>query len=299
MVRWRVWQGRCISRGVASQMTSQSRQLMTREDAAKVAANIAARFNEFVAKFDSEKYPERIYKRLLQTYKNVPLREPKKSIPDALRWKYGYWSKSNYPGKQKRLMLRIAESWSTDIRQKTPERAFRKLHSTLQLRYISAAFLTHLMYPEIVPIIDQHNFRAMNALLGRKSRAVPSRFSDLADLRHFIDEVLDAWPRETVKKPDERSLDKFLMAYGKSLKPRKIKKRTTKVGGPPSAPEKSVKPGRGASEVLASPSKMDIARGVYQRMRGQPSAEVRRALMTEAGLTKNGANTYYYKLRKK
>jgi hypothetical protein len=194
-------------------------------------------------------------------------------------------------------MHRIAKSWSAAIRPRDPELAFDKLQATLSLPYISAAFLTHLMYPAVVPIIDQHNYRAMNALMGRKSSAAPSSYEDLVDLRRFIDEVLGAWPRGPGGKPHERDLDKFLMAYGKSLKVRRARRNKAEGGGLAKAQELGATRGTEKTRASRSNSKMDVARGVYGRMADQPSRVVRRALMTEAGLTEKGASTYYYKLR--
>ena len=91
-------------------------------------------------------------------------------------------------------------------------------------RFITVAFLLHLLYPSQVPIVDQHNFRAVNALMagarhGWLSKKRPSRYSDIRLVGDFMTAVLDAWRRLTPDSvPCERELDKFLMMYGKAIK---------------------------------------------------------------------------------
>jgi len=53
------------------------------------------------------------------------------------------------------------------------------------------AFVLHLLHPRRAPIIDQHNFRAVNALLAAvrpawKARRHPSTYADIAMLAAFI-----------------------------------------------------------------------------------------------------------------
>jgi hypothetical protein len=94
------------------------------------------------------------------------------------------------------------------------------------------AFLLHLLHPRSVPIIDQHNFRAVNALLAAvrpewKGRSRPTMYGDIALVGTFMDAVLRAWSRHaptTVPKPLD--LDKFLMMYGKSIKRQHSSRRT-------------------------------------------------------------------------
>jgi hypothetical protein len=93
-------------------------------------------------------------------------------------------------------------------------------------RFITVAFLLHLLHPRQVPIIDQHNFRAVNALLasGRpawKIRRRPSQYADILLVGAFMEAVLTAWRRRSPESvPSKRDLDKFLMMYGKAIKER-------------------------------------------------------------------------------
>ena len=78
------------------------------------------------------------------------------------------------------------------------------------------AFLTHLSHPDEIPIIDQHNFRAMNYLLNHlgynsQSKKKPSNWNDIIQLKDFMNVVC-----KKIKK-EHLELDKFLMMYGRSL----------------------------------------------------------------------------------
>ena len=77
-----------------------------------------------------------------------------------------------------------------------------------------------------MPIVDQHNFRAVNSLIRQvrpdsQRKAMPSRYGDLETVAMFMAAVLKAW-RQTmpVSAPSSRRLDKFLMMYGKAIKRR-------------------------------------------------------------------------------
>jgi hypothetical protein len=280
-------------------MAEWKKRLLTRAEAARVARGIAPSFPAVVNRFDGSKYPDDVYQRLLEEFAPESLATPRRSIPDALCWKYGYWRKVNFPLRQKLMMQRVASKWPRHSRLITPEETFVRLNSQLKIRYISAAFLTHLLYPTQIPIIDQHNFRAMNGLMRRKAGREPTRYEHLVELKQFIREVLEAWPKGSTERPGERELDKYLMVYGKSLKVRR-KRRTQ----PTSSNKTRVsQPKTGKSSVTAglSPkaiSKLQRARSIYARMRGKSSAAIRGTFVVEAGLTEKGANTYYYRFRR-
>jgi hypothetical protein len=91
-------------------------------------------------------------------------------------------------------------------------------------RFITIAFLLHLVRPRAVPIVDQHNFRAINKLMlevrpGWRSKSMPSRYRDLETVAMFMGAVLRAWRQAMPESaPSSRTLDKFLMMYGKAMK---------------------------------------------------------------------------------
>jgi len=103
--------------------------------------------------------------------------------------------------------------------QFTPEATFQWWDKRLgRLRYITSAYLTHLIHPLHVPIIDQHNFRAMNHLRQASSaKNKPSNWSDIVQLKLFLKEASERYQRP------ETDFDKYLMMYGRALKPRKVR----------------------------------------------------------------------------
>ena len=204
-----------------------SRDQMESLDLRKVAARIAKEFNHYRTKFSDDKYPEQPYQGFRKVFAK-PADVRKEQIRDALRWKYGHWNKPNFPKTHTALIERITKSWKKVVESEpnTPAQKFEFLSESIEVAYISSAFITHLLFPAEVPIIDQHNFRAMNHFLGhKKSKAAPSNFQDVLNLKQFIVNVVKNWPQSGGKPPTERELDKFLMAFGRKLKPRRKRKR--------------------------------------------------------------------------
>ena len=84
--------------------------------------------------------------------------------------------------------------------------------------YITAAFITHLVHHhKKFPIIDQHNYRAMNFFKSKVRSAhcykkKPSNWEDIQSLKQFMETLLKELPDRGFGE-----LDKFLMIYGKSL----------------------------------------------------------------------------------
>jgi hypothetical protein len=110
----------------------------------------------------------------------------------------------------------------------TPDGAFAMLHEAFggATRYVTVAFLTHLLYPTTVPTIDQHNFRSVNVLIraARPSwriKRLPSCYEDIQVVDQFMRMVAAVWKQLSPDyAPSLRDIDKFLMMYGKALKQR-------------------------------------------------------------------------------
>ena len=75
---------------------------------------------------------------------------------------------------------------------------------------------SHLIHHEaFIPIIDQHNFRGMNALL-RTLRPLmpikkkPSNWEDIINLKNFMISIHNHYTETT-----HSEIDRFLMMYGK------------------------------------------------------------------------------------
>ena len=180
-------------------------------------------FDCYLNQYDSNKYP-------LDTYKNAKRSfSGKKSsndeIANALNWKYGNLGKSNFPRSHKSLIIEVEKAWKhfADSKEKdSPISTFEwwreRLSNGKSGRFITIAFITHLVHhSKNIPIIDQHNFRAMNyfmnnSSLNPKSKKNPSNWKDVEDLINFISEISKTLNRT------HGDIDKFLMMFGKELK---------------------------------------------------------------------------------
>lgn len=192
-------------------------------------------FTTRVQRYDSHKYPEAAYEKLRITFRS-PKSVVADDIKDALVWKYGHWHKSGYPKKHSVLIGKIQSEWPnfsasqiTDARQ-----IFDYWMDKLKgyQRFMTVAFLIHLLRSDQIPIIDQHNYRAMNHFLIRvrgnqRRRERPSRFDDMLELNEFIRSVQEHWRKcGYPSPPDERSIDKYLMVLGQELKATQKKGKT-------------------------------------------------------------------------
>jgi hypothetical protein len=134
------------------------------------------------------------------------------------------------PAAHEGLISQLQRRWpaAAAALPKAPEDAFVALDREFggKKRFITVAFLLHLLHPSTVPIIDQHNFRAVNAIMAGvrptwKSRKQPSCYADIGLVSAFMEVVLEAWVyRAPESAPAIRDLDKFLMMYGKAIKER-------------------------------------------------------------------------------
>ncbi len=194
---------------------------LERSELQKIEQEISPFWDNLIKKYDSKKYPEDAYGKMLQAFSSRT--QNNVEIENAMMWKWGHWGKDNYPSKQQALVSEIKRYWDdyvyTDFDK--PQKTFEFWQSKLGKgsRYISVAFITHLVHPNEVPIIDQHNFRAFNHLLqvsGRvsSSKKKPNVWIDLGNLKLFMSSLSQHLSKE------ERQLDKFLMMYGRYIPPR-------------------------------------------------------------------------------
>lgn len=137
-------------------------------------------------------------------------------------WKWGHWGKSDFPSSHKRLIEEIQSLWPLFVESGSSDtslRTFEWWRGSFDRRttYITAAYITHLVHHgEPLPIIDQHNFRAMNSLvaesrLGHRSKKLPSNWGDIECLRSFMIKLKTAMPSRSFSE-----LDRFLMMYGRN-----------------------------------------------------------------------------------
>ena len=196
-------------------------------EAREIARAIRPHFRHYVEQYDTKKYWPFIYDRVRKEFRR-PAHVTTATLRDALLWKYGHLGKPAIPPAHERLISQVQRGWAATVATlpTAPAAAFVALDRAFggKTRFITVAFLLHLLHPREVPIIDQHNFRAVNALMrearpGWHPRKKPSRYADLTLVATFMKAVLAAWRRHALyPAPSARDLDKFLMMYGKAIK---------------------------------------------------------------------------------
>jgi hypothetical protein len=189
----------------------------------KQYSEIEKEFDVYVNKYDVSKYPVEVYKKAKSNFSKLKPNESQ--IADALHWKYGNIGKSNYPKSHKLIIKEVANSWKhfeSSNATKSPSETFdwwkERLAGGKNRRFVTIAFITHLIHhKENVPIIDQHNFRALNyfmnnSVLGSEAKKNPSNWNDIDCLKDFISEISKGLNR------NNHEVDKYLMMFGKELK---------------------------------------------------------------------------------
>ena len=193
----------------------------------KTQKYIINNFNNFERNYNYLKYPADIYNKIKSVFsKRTPTSE---QIKDALNWKYGNIEKSGTSKKNKNIIKRVQRHWPKFIKSNTFKNEQDTFYWWLKMLprvssqpYITVAFITHLVHhKKNIPIIDQHNYRAMNYLKGNLSllhspKKKPSNWQDIIELKCIIEQIAQIIPK---KSNDE--IDKFLMMLGKSIKPKK------------------------------------------------------------------------------
>jgi len=213
----------------AQEVTTTVRPVLgpTPVEASAIVQRIKPRFADIASTYDTRKYWPQVYERVAEAFK-TPTRVAPEILDEALRWKFGHLGKPRIPGSHRELIHQLQREWprlAPDI-PSSPAGAFAFLDAQLggPSRFITIAFLVHLLFQAGIPIIDQHNFRAVHRLLresrpGWRGRKKPSRFEDIELVAWFMDAVITAWQSEAESNaPSSRELDKFLMMYGKSIK---------------------------------------------------------------------------------
>jgi len=194
----------------------------SKNEADLIKKKISSIYDDVLSRYDARKYPEDPYDQARVEFSSRG--NNNNQIENAMKWKWGHWGKDNYPQRHKDLIEEIRNIWPKYIQANctTPEDTFIYWKGALEkrTRYISVAFITHLIHSELVPIIDQHNYRAMNHLLRISEEKVitnkkkPSNWEDIQNLREFLSFISKLLGKEI------REVDKFLMMYGRYCAPR-------------------------------------------------------------------------------
>ncbi len=198
---------------------------LTQEEAFKVVNAIAEDFHHYLKKYEERKYPPTELAELRATFSN-PMLVTETSIRRALIWKYGNWGKKRIPQAHERITKKITVAWRESPPDGIEPKGFLEwwAHNISKTSFITGCFVFHLLGHENVPILDQHNYRAVNYYFrqvrpGWQGKAKPSRLEDLVLVRDFMEAVLQNWSDHiSYPKPSLDELDRFLMMFGKSRK---------------------------------------------------------------------------------
>lgn len=201
---------------------------LTEYEAQQIAANIGPVFDQYLNQYDFRKYPPTDYARFKVVYATRDAIN--NEIRGSLVWKWGHVGKANFPLSQQTLISKIEALWLAYVvegKEFQAEFTFNWWSAVLpDTAYITAAYVTHLVHhADPLPIIDQHNFRAMNDLIkavrpDHKGKMLPRNWTDISDLQAFMSAILKYLPKDL----SFGDLDRFLMMYGRSIKVRKPRK---------------------------------------------------------------------------
>lgn len=195
---------------------------MKRIDTNLILGDLESKYIDISNKYDYRKYPKCDYENFRESFSLLKCNNS--DIESALKWKWGHWGKLNYPNSHKLLIGEVQRLWPKFVGgciDSNPYETYQwwKMSLNKNTRFITVAYITHLVhYKELIPIIDQHNFRAMNFYISRSSDGAsynknPSNWDDIMLLKEFMSLVCEKMP--TLSFSD---LDKFLMVFGRDLK---------------------------------------------------------------------------------
>jgi hypothetical protein len=209
----------------SSSTTGASISQLTSREAEIIAALISRDLEEYVALYETGKYSPYVYKDIRRAF-SAPRSVGCADIKSAILWKYGHLGKPRYPKHHaliikdvQKLWPRFLETTATAAPEAMAEFWRRELDRPRA--FVTIAFLVHLLHQRTLPIIDQHNYRAVNYYMTKVrpswvSKRMPRQMTDLLLVAGFIKSVRSVWP--SPRRPSARSLDKYLMMFGKHLR---------------------------------------------------------------------------------
>jgi hypothetical protein len=175
-----------------------------------------------VRKYEAKKYNEDTYNDLRVRF-TTPKALEMEDIEDALAWKYGKKDRAilHKNPRHRPIIKDLTRIWPQYLSKEpgSAKSTYEYFHRELgESRFISVSFLSHLLFPSEVPIVDQHNLRALRYFLGiggveNSIKRVDKKngWKEIQTLRDFI--VLFA----TKNSRTERDFDKYLMMFGKHV----------------------------------------------------------------------------------
>lgn len=197
---------------------------ITIKQAKEIAEKTQPFFKKIKSRYDEKKYSPKTYRYIKDVFSNFSATD--EDISDALIWKYGHVKKNNFIGAHKNIIKEVQLAWPDFIKSNSktiPEETFNWWRNKLEKntkygsRFITEAFITHLIHYKEIPIIDHNNFRAMNNLIlainpNYKFKKKPSQWKDVQNLSTFIKLLINHL------SCTESDLDRFLMILGKDIK---------------------------------------------------------------------------------
>jgi hypothetical protein len=185
---------------------------------------ISCFYNELLAKYDEKTYSEETYRSLLRAFEQ-PQDVTQQTLELALAWKYGKETAGALNKNPKYIPITqdLNKFWPMFVSTSpvTARSAFDLLQDNLgSHRFVTNAFLTHLMFPRDFPIVDQHNLRALRYFLNLVSirhniRRTTNRngLPEIVLLAEFIEYFSVQFNVEG------RTFDKYMMMFGKHVAP--------------------------------------------------------------------------------
>jgi hypothetical protein len=174
-------------------------------------------FDEFEKRYDAVKYPPSVLTRARAAFSSLTFTDS--HLAEALVWKYGHWCKHRFPGSHGRLISELQIKLARGVpppRMQGPLNTFAYWTRLigLQRAFVTRVFLTHLAHPNEVPIVDQHNWRALRYLVSKCAprRTLKRRADQWCDVM-LLNQVLELLASRLHKERDQ--VDRFLMMYGK------------------------------------------------------------------------------------
>lgn len=198
---------------------------ITNDERNLIANKIQPIFDAVVNDYDFNKYPADDYLKFKQSFSNLACQSL--DIADALVWKWGHTGKENFPQRHRDLIATVIALWPDFIVSECTRNSSltfqwwrQRLNKT---SFVTVAYITHLVHhQEPLPIIDQHNFRAMNAFIRdvrpneqRRFKLKPSNWDDIVTLKGFMESLI-----LVMGERGYSDMDRFLMMYGRNHVPR-------------------------------------------------------------------------------
>jgi hypothetical protein len=183
-------------------------------------------FGALIGRYQENVYPPDIYQDAMRRFQH-PAAVDHQSVELALAWKYGRRGKNRNPNARippgHTETIRRVASWFKERHFTSWPRRWQILMKSLELqaRFVSRAFITHLAYPNQVPIIDKWNFKATGFLLRKagileeeeRFPSLPSKTEHIYLLSAFKNSLIQVAGRQI--EMTDQSVDRFLMMFGK------------------------------------------------------------------------------------